>query len=60
MSRSIGDRIAHTVGVTCTPEINETILASNDKIIVIGSDGIWEFLSNEDVADIVYPHFLKG
>ena len=26
MSRSLGDRIAHTVGVTCTPEIQEFIL----------------------------------
>ena len=26
-----------------------TFLTENDKIIVICSDGVWEFLSNEDI-----------
>lgn len=46
MSRSLGDSVAHTVGVTCEPEISELVLNSLDKIIVIASDGVWEFLSN--------------
>ena len=35
-------------------------LDSNDKFIVFASDGVWEFLSNEDVAQIVLPYYLKN
>lgn len=47
MSRSIGDRIAHSVGVSSVPEITEFIVSSKDKILIIASDGVWEFLTNE-------------
>lgn len=50
MSRSMGDKVAHSVGVTADPEVFEFILTLNDKFIVIASDGVWEFLSNDDVA----------
>jgi serine/threonine protein phosphatase PrpC len=57
MSRSFGDRVAHSVGVSAEPEILEFTLSLNDKFIVIASDGVWEFLSNEDVAQIVLPFY---
>ena len=47
MSRSLGDYQAHTVGVTCEPVVTEYTLQQDDQIIVIGSDGIFEFLSNK-------------
>jgi len=34
-------------------------LCKEDKFIVIASDGVWEFLSNEEVAQIVLPFFEK-
>ena len=34
-------------------------LGKEDKFIVIASDGVWEFLQNEDVANIVLPFFEK-
>ena len=55
MSRSIGDAIAASVGVIAEPEILEYQLNSQDKFVVIGSDGVFEFLSNEDVVKIVVP-----
>lgn len=27
--------------------------------MVLASDGVWEFLSNEEVANIVFPFYLK-
>lgn len=30
-----------------------------DKFIILASDGVWEFLSNEEVAAIVWPFFDK-
>ena len=31
-----------------------------DKFIVIASDGVWEFLSNEMIARIVWPFYIKN
>ena len=47
MSRSMGDEIAHSVGVSTEPEVLEFTLGPNDRFIVIGSDGLWEFLTND-------------
>jgi serine/threonine protein phosphatase PrpC len=60
MSRSMGDKVAHSVGVTAEPETMEFTLSLNDKFIVIASDGVWEFLSNEDVAQIVLPFYEQN
>lgn len=57
MSRSLGDRVAHSVGVTCEPEIFETVLSKDDKFIVIASDGIWEFLPNDEVVEMIVPFY---
>ena len=59
MSRSIGDCIAHSVGCSCEPELTYTLLTPEDKIILLASDGIWEFLTNQQVASIVLPFFAK-
>jgi serine/threonine protein phosphatase PrpC len=46
MSRSIGDYVAQSVGVSPVPEINIYDLSPDDRVIIIASDGVWEFLSN--------------
>jgi serine/threonine protein phosphatase PrpC len=53
MSRSLGDGVAHTAGVSSEPEYFSRILDSNDRCLVIATDGLWEFMSNEEVTDIV-------
>lgn len=53
MSRSLGDYVAHQYGVIADPEIIEYQIKPEDKVIVIASDGIWEFLSNQQVIDIL-------
>lgn len=40
-------------------EILEFTLKSNDKFIIIASDGIWEFISNEKAVEIVAPYYFK-
>ena len=57
MSRSIGDYLAHTVGVSATPVITEYSLQPQDQIIIIASDGVWEYLSNEQVGRIARKHY---
>ncbi|MCQ2820525.1 MAG: protein phosphatase 2C domain-containing protein [archaeon] len=52
MTRSFGDQIAAQVGVICEPEINEYWWDEEDKAIIIASDGLWQFLTNEEVVSI--------
>lgn len=47
MSRSLGDGVAHSVGVSSVPEVTEFLTGPNDKFAVVASDGLWEFMSNE-------------
>ena len=57
MSRSIGDIIASSVGVIAEPEIIEYFINTNTKYIMLASDGVWEFLSNETVMKIGNKHY---
>jgi serine/threonine protein phosphatase PrpC len=50
-TRSIGDYLADDIGVNAEPEILQTELTSADRILVIATDGIFEFLSNQEVID---------
>jgi cGMP-dependent protein kinase len=50
-TRSLGDRIAERIGVIAEPEIITKTLTKNDKYLVIASDGIFEFLTNEYVIN---------
>ena len=60
MSRSMGDEVAHSVGVSAIPEVLEFMLGPHDRFVVIGSDGLWEFLSNEQVCEIVLPFYIEN
>ena len=53
MSRSIGDSVANEIGVWSIPEIKEFYIDDYYNFIVIGSDGLWEFLSNEKVGKYI-------
>ena len=52
MSRSLGDLIAKECGVIPTPQIIEYEINANTKYMVICSDGVWEFIQNEQVRDL--------
>lgn len=55
MSRSLGDQCAHSVGVISTPEVKEFTIDQNDKILILATDGVWEFLSDSQILDFVVP-----
>ena len=52
MSRSLGDFEAKACGVISTPEIIEQTLSKQCKYLAICSDGVWEFIQNEQVRDL--------
>lgn len=54
MSRSIGDKIAHNIGVINEPEILSFCLDENSKYFILGSDGVWQHLNNNDIIDIIF------
>ena len=51
MSRSVGDLLAQTIGVTCVPEVRCFDLTKEDEFIVVCSDGVWEFISSQEAVD---------
>ncbi|KAJ1457578.1 phosphatase 2C-like domain-containing protein [Pelagophyceae sp. CCMP2097] len=57
ISRSFGD-VAHKGGagaptVTATPEVTIRAIAADDEFVVLGSDGLWDALSNQSVVNFV-------
>jgi serine/threonine protein phosphatase PrpC len=52
-TRSIGDTVAEEIGVTAVPEVLVMELRPRHPFFVIASDGVFEFLSSQDVVDMV-------
>ena len=51
-TRSLGDAIAEELGVFAEPEMLTREVTRDDQIIVLASDGVFEFLTNQSVIDI--------
>jgi serine/threonine protein phosphatase PrpC len=60
ISRSIGDIEATKLGVIAEPDFYLKTLKGNMKYIIIASDGIWEYLNNKNVCDIIKPFYILG
>ena len=52
ISRSIGDVLAHEIGVISTPEVLEHEI-TNGLFIVMASSGIWDYISTEEVVELI-------
>lgn len=51
MSRSVGDYYADLVGVICDPVVTYHYMRrGRDAVVVLGTDGVWEFLSPRNVV----------
>ena len=52
-TRSLGDLDAHNhLGVSAEPEMGERTLCEHDRIFVLASDGVWDYMTNEEVMDV--------
>ncbi len=61
MTRSLGDLVAKSVGVTYEPEIKVFAnLTKDDKIIVIASDGLWDRIPNDEITRYLIPYYEKN
>lgn len=58
MTRAFGDFNAENLGFNSIPDIVEyDINEKNPKIIISATDGVWQFLSNEQVKNIILPYY---
>lgn len=53
VSRTFGDLLVKEYGVICTPEIYSLELCADDRFLVMASDGVFEFISSEEVVNVV-------
>ena len=60
LTRSFGDEILSKIGVICEPEVKEFILSKDDKFIIIGTDGLWEYITSQECVEIVKEFYLKN
>ena len=55
ISRSLGDVLAHHIGVISEPQISYRSL-ENGSFVAVGTDGIWDLLTIEDVSEIIHDY----
>ena len=53
MTRSLGDKVGAKIGVCCIPEVTKYEIKEEDKVFVLASDGLWEYVSNQEVTEFV-------
>ena len=60
ISRSFGDLIGKSIGMINEPFICDFDIEEEEgKCIIFGSSGVWEFISNEKIRDIVIENEMK-
>ncbi|KAM0866032.1 hypothetical protein ACQ4PT_042906 [Festuca glaucescens] len=55
-TRSLGDLAAEGVGVIAEPEVKSVEISPSHLFFVVASDGVFEFLSSQEVVDMVAMH----
>jgi serine/threonine protein phosphatase PrpC len=55
MSRAIGDTIAQSIGLISDPAVMCIDLEDEDEFILICSDGVWEFIEDQEAVEIIKP-----
>ena len=56
VARSLGDELMKVYGVAPTPTVTSLDMTPRDRCLVLGSDGLYEFLTNEDVVRLAQQH----
>jgi len=60
VSRALGDLNALRSGLIPTPEVFTHVVRDEDRFIILASDGVWEFIDNEEAVRSVEVFYNKG
>ena len=61
ITRSFGDFESDELGVISVPDVKEyDIDEEKIKIIVFATDGVWKFLTNDKIMNIVLPYYSQN
>ncbi len=60
MTRSFGDIFGASAGIIAEPEVSEYYFKEEDKFLILASDGLFEFMSSQEVVDIVKNYYHKN
>lgn len=52
MSRSLGDSVSREIGIVSDPDVDCKDIQENDELYIICSDGVWEFITLQEIAEI--------
>lgn len=55
VSRSLGD-LSLRPYVIAVPEVQERRLSNRDKLLILGSDGVWDHISSQEAVNIASKH----
>ena len=60
-TRSLGDLLAHHIGVTSEPSFKIVHISSeqSERFIALGTDGIWDNLTSEEVVENINEHYIR-
>ena len=60
MSRSLGDHAVAEVGVTAEPVMLTEAVTPEDEVLILASDGVWEFISSQEACESAPRHHAPG
>ena len=49
----MGDAAAERIGVIADPEVRVRDLGPDDRFVILATDGVWEFINNQEAVDLV-------
>merc|ERR1719181_2103548 len=55
VTRALGDLSMHPF-VVANPELHERKIEQSDKLLVLGSDGVWDRMQSQEAVDIAARH----
>jgi len=60
ISRALGDLNAMRCGLIPLPEVFSHVITEDNKFLILATDGVWEFIDNEQAVEIVDDFYRQG
>lgn len=59
MSRSLGDRLATSLGAWPKPSFRKVRITDDDELVIVASDGLWEVFENKEAAAWAWDYVTR-